>query len=488
MGLSRFRAGTRASLLGVAVCVSSAVSWAESAPRTPTVVSGSGVNESGLYTASGDGAVFELPSRARLTLAPHTTLRVFPVPQALQLAPGAKTTTWSFALQSGRVDVELAKNGHSAVLASVGKLSAVVTAGHVAILADGDVTVANVEGEVRTLLADHWQTVPLGSLATLSRDNPSVAVKPGIPAPVLNGGQRMFFAANDVVAMRGFHWASVPGAEHYELRVRRLADGKVLDQRRATGNELSDAFSPVEPGRYGLTLRAVDARGLQGSWGPEVELRVIGVLLPPGGYSTAQAIFLGTGQQVQFTNTSGLEMTYLGAGRYFPAANGATLYRNTTTVVGFRLPGALDIATARLEPRGVYADVNIGPKRALWPRDAVSIDIQLKSKSGDEIPSFLQVVPKVTLGLEPLDVTFERNGNVLHAVVPPSSTPGPWVVRVDVADQYGVPLGHDFLEIASQPRAKAPAVRIVNSPPTPAAPARAAARPPAADATMASSN
>jgi len=280
---------------------------------------------------------------------------------------------------------------------------------------------------------------------------------------VLNGGQRMFFAPSEAVAMSGFRWAPVPSAAGYELRVRRLGDGQVVEQRVTSQTEFRDGFRPVEPGKYSISLRSLDARGLESNWGPETELRVIGVLLPPGGYSTEQAIFLGTGQQVQFTNTSGLEMTYLGAGRYFPAAHGATLYRNTSTVIGFRLPGALDTATARLEPRSVYADVRIGPKRAVWPQDSVSIDIQLKSRSGVAIPSFLHVVPKVSLGVEPLDVSFEREGNVLHAVVPPSSAPGPWVLRVDVADQFGVPLGHDFLEVAQQPRAKAPGTRVVKA-------------------------
>ncbi len=124
----------------------------------------------------------------------------------------------------------------------------------------------------------------------------------------------------------------------------------------------------------------------RGSWSPESELRVIGVVLPPGSYSTEQAIYLGVGQQVQFTNTAGLEMTYLGAGRYFPAAQGAGLYRGQKTVIGFRMPGVLDTAIARLEPRGIYADVQIGPQRALWPRDPISIDIQIKSQNGGEIP------------------------------------------------------------------------------------------------------
>ena len=479
-----------ACVLGVLVCVSAVEVEAESAPRKPTVVSGSASLSGGVYNASAGGAVIELPSRAKLRVAPGSSLRVFPVPQLLALTPGPRTWTWSFALQSGRVDVELPKAGRNAVLATMGKLSAIVTAGHCAFrLEDGETTVANQEGEVRTLLNDHWQTVPLGWLATLSKEDGTATARPGLPGPSLTSSQRMWFAPSENVAMHGFRWLGVAGAQRYELRVRRLSDGKVIDQRSTTRTELNDGLAPVEPGRYSVALRSVDARGMEGSWSPDMEVRVIGVVLPPGAYSNDAALFLGNGQQVQFTHTDGLEMTYLGAGRYFPAAQGAGLYRGATTVIGFRMPGSLDTAIARLEPRGIYADVRIGPQRAIWPRDPISIDIQLKSKTGSEIPAFVQAVPTVTLGLEPVEVNFVQEGNTLHAVVPPSSKPGPWIVRVDVADQFGVALGHDFLEIASQPRKRPPAVQIVkHDAPAPAVSKVGGARRPAAEPPLASSN
>lgn len=490
MGPSRLRIGYAACVLGALVCASGATAQAEGGPRKPVVVSGNAQNNQGLYTTSDSEAVIELPSRAHLRIAPNSSVRVFPLPQLLALTPGPRTWTWSFALQNGRVDVELPKTGRNAVLASLGKLSAIVTSGHAALrVVDGEATASNQEGEVRTLLNDHWQTVPLGWLATLSKEDANAVAKPGLPGPTLTFGQRMWFAPSESVAMHGYRWLPVPGAARYELRVRHLPDGKVIDLLGTSKTELTQGLKPVEAGRYSLALRSIDARGMEGSWTPEAEVRVIGVVLPPGGYTTEQAIYLGAGQQVQFTNTDGLEMTYLGAGRYFPAAQGAGLYRNQKTVIGFRMPGVLDTAIARLEPRGLYADVHIGPQRALWPRDPISIDIQLKSKTGGEIPSFVQAVPTVTLGTEPVDVSFTQNGNTLHAVVPPSAAPGPWILRVDVADQYGVALGHDFLEIADQPRKKPGAVRIAAPPrPVPVASTRATVVRPAVEPPVASSN
>lgn len=458
MGPVRLRFGYVACVLGALVCASTASVRAEGGPRRTVVVSGNPQIVQGLYTTTASGAVVELPNRARLHLAPNSAVRLFPLAQLLALSPGPRTWTWSLALQSGRVDVELPKAGRNAVLATLGKLSAVVTAGDAALrMQDGEATTVNQEGDVRTLLNDHWQTVPRGWQATLSKDEPNAVAKPGLPGPKFTFGQRMWFAPNERVAMHGYRWQAVTGAVRYDLRLRHLPDGKLIDQRSTTQTELSEPVTPVEPGRYSLALRAVDARGIEGSWTPEQEVRVIGVVLPPGSYVTEKAIYLGAGQQVQFTNTDGLEMTYQGAGRYFPAAQAAGLYRNQRTVIGFRMPGVLDSAFARLEPRGLYADVRIGPQRAMWPRDPISVDIQLKSSTGGEIPSFLQVVPTVTLGLDPVDVNFVQDGNRLHAVIPPSAARGPWILRVDVADQYGVALGHDFLEIADQPLKKAPA-------------------------------
>ena len=137
MGPSRLRVSYVACTLGALLCAAAPSARAESGPRKPVVVSGSATNAGGVISTSVEGAVIELPSRAHLRVAPNSSLRVFPLPQLLALTPGPRTWTWSFALQSGRVDVELPKAGRNAVLATMGKLSAIVTAGHAAFRVDG---------------------------------------------------------------------------------------------------------------------------------------------------------------------------------------------------------------------------------------------------------------------------------------------------------------------------------------------------------------
>ena len=122
-------------------------------------------------------------------------------------------------------------------------------------------------------------------------------------------------------------------------------------------------------------------------------------------------------------------------------------------MVSSRVPGSLFPTSARLRTRDVYARVAIGPSRAVWPKDPIAIEVELKTKGGQGIPDFLELKPEVTLGIEPLEVAFTREGNRLVGMVPPSDRPGPWVLRVEVKDQFGALLGRDFLEIARAPAA-----------------------------------
>ena len=69
------------------------------------------------------------------------------------------------------------------------------------------------------------------------------------------------------------------------------------------------------------------------------------------------------------------------------------------------------------------------------------------------------------LGIEPIEVSFTRDGNRLVGTVPPTAVPGPWVLRVEVKDQFGALLGRDFLEIAKAPAAPAlekPVARVAS--------------------------
>jgi hypothetical protein len=415
-----------------------------------------------IFTAGADGAEYQLPSLARLSLAPGASVHLFPVPQPLQLTPGAKTTTYSVALVGGRVDVTVPSKPKSAVLCTLGKVTAVVGAAQASIVMRGDTsTVANVSGDVRTLVADRWQTLAPGTLSHFGGDRSSEP-EPTLAPPSFKAGQRLWFSPGDPVPIVGFDFSKVARADYTQLRLR-AKDGREQLRRVRNSTHLSEPFTPVLPGAYEVSARSVDDEGIAGPWSAPERVRVVGVSLPPSGYVAGGDIFIGKGQDVHFSNTDGLEMTYEGAGRYVPASQAVSLYRGETTVVSFRVPGSIYPTTARLRPRGLYANVVLGPRRAVWPTDSVQIAVELRNKEGEAIPSGVELKADVKLGIEPIEVEFTRSGNRLIGTVPPSDKQGPWVLRVEIKDQFGSLLGRDFLEIAEAPRApagKAPAARV----------------------------
>lgn len=466
MSLSRSSLRSRALLVAsFALCAACAVSpsSALAAPKTG-VVAGSGASAGGVFTAGPNGAEYALPSQARLSLSPGSAVRLFPNHQELQLAPGAKTTTYSLALIQGRIDITVPAKPRSAVLCTMGKVSAVVSAGQATLVAQGEqTTVASVEGDVRTLAADHWQTLAPGTLSHFNGQHGS-APEPTVSAPTLAPGQRLWFSAGDPVAITGFAFGKVDKAQRYELRLR-AADGNVQVRHVQGRTRLDDPFAPVLPGQYELTARSLDAEGIAGRWSKPEAVRVVGVTLPPGGYAAGGDIYIGKGQEVRFSNTDGLEMTYEGAGRYVPASQAVSLYRGEATMVSFRVPGSLYPTSARLRPRGLFAHVALGPSRAVWPTDPVQIAVELRTKNGESIPQWVELKTEVMLGIEPIEVAFTRDGNRLVGTVPPTDRPGPWVVRVEVKDQFGALLGRDFLEIAKappKPPAKTTSARVAS--------------------------
>jgi hypothetical protein len=452
-----------ASLTGLTLALLCAVSSNDALAAAPRagVVAGSGTSAGGVFTAGPNGAEYQLPSQARLLLAPGAAVRVFPVPQELQLSPGAKTTTHSFALLHGRVDVTVPAKPKSAVLCSIGKLSAVVGTGQVTLLSHGDKsTVASVEGDVRTLLNGRWQTLPPSTVARFGEGRSGVA-EPTVAAPQLAAGQRLWFSPGDPVAISSIGFQTVPSAKSYELRLR-AKDGSGEQRRSVVGaTRLNEPFTPVAPGEYQIAIRSIDAEGIAGAWSANDAVRVVGISLPPGGYASGGDIFIGKSQEVSFSHTEGLEMTYEGAGRYVPASQAVSLYRGELTVVSFRVPGSVYPTTARLIPHNAYAHVAIGPSRAVWPKDPVEIVVELRTRAGQSVPEWLELKPEVKLGIEPIEVNFTRQGSRLVGVVPATAVPGPWVLRVEVKDQFGALLGRDFLEIA-----KAPAVPVIDQPAT----------------------
>lgn len=422
---------------------------ATAAPSVPTVVQGSGETAHGSFTAGPDGAEWQLPSGATLRLTPHSVVRVFSRSQSLDLG-GGKTQVWSLVLTKGRVDIHVPARHTSAVLVSAGRVSAVVTGGRASVVAakQGDVIVANTDAAVRTFAGKRAANVNRGRLHRI-REHAGVTDEPLLASPTGVHARGLWLAPPGEPAwVGGLRWEPVPGAAAYEVELRR--DATVL-AKHVVREPVVERLARLEPGEYDVHVRPVTADGIPGAWSPATPLRVLGVELPPGAYAENGGVYLSGGQKISFSHAQGVEMTYVGAGKYVPANEAVGLHRNQRTIVLLRVPGEDEHAVLRLEPHELSAEVFAGPKNATWPKDPLELTVRLKTRAAAAAQPPVEVVPKVWIGVQELDVAWRRDGNELRATVPPQSGPGPWVVRVEVRNQSGHILGRDFVEVTRDP-------------------------------------
>lgn len=426
---------------------------AQSQPTGPQVVEGGGERDHGFFTAGPDGAVIAMPESARLELEPGASVRVFGSAQRLTMPEKYSVPTWSVAVRAGRVRASVPKPKRVAILLTVSeKFSTVVAHGTgMLLIEDGgsENTAANLRGVSYTIIGGRWQKLDVNEIRSMKAGSPVPITQQTLPPTSVLPGQRLWISPGRAVNVEGIAWQPIDGAVDYTVMLSRSGETEPLTVVTTSEPRLAGPVSTLGPGRYSLVVRANDARGLPGRWSQPIELRVLGVELPEGAYVSGRGIInLGQGQQARFTNAEGLELTYSGARRYVPASSEVPLHQGRRTLVSFRRPGSPDIAMARLEPRNVVADVRISPGTAKWPRDTVEVSVRLKTTNGKNAPpEQLEPRPKVMIGIDPVDVDWHWEGSELKAVIPPSRRKGPWVIRVEVEDQYGLPLGRNVLEV-----------------------------------------
>jgi hypothetical protein len=182
-------------------------------------------------------------------------------------------------------------------------------------------------------------------------------------------------------------------------------------------------------------------------------LRVVAAELPEGAKLVDGTILLRPHQRVALTGTEGVEISYGRAPQFIPAPNSIGLIRGQATLIRLRSAGSTGELQLSLEPRTLHADIQIGPRRARWPNDAISVSVRITDARGRPVAA--DVKPRLHVNVTPLKLEWKRSHNVLSTMVPRPAEPGPWVVRVEVVDDTGAVVGHDFLEVATeQPQAR----------------------------------
>jgi hypothetical protein len=419
----------------------------------PTQIAGQGEWSEGSYKVTSERAEWAFPGGARVVAFPGTVIRVLKISQPLQLKPGQETTAFTIMLKAGRAHVNVPAGSRTAMVVMAPKKTSAIVSGGVSdvVVTESKVMVASHEGETTVAVAaSPFKPLEPGMLRVV--DDAAGEIRPLAGSPGELNGARVQLSFGKPVSLSGLSWDPAPGAASYrvELREKGAAKARTVE---TTGTTLPSDLT-VGPGSYTLRVAAVDPSGLESAKVLEEPLRVISLALPPGGYvDAAGSVRLPTGTKLALSHVEGVELTYGAAGHFMKAPPSLELVRGEPRLVSFKTPGNFDFASLQILPRDARARIEVTPRVPSWPRDRINIRVRLEEANGAPVPTFIQAKPKVIVGLETTPVEFrDAGGGWLNAELPARSGAGPWVVRVEVADQYGIDLGRDFIEVAASPQ------------------------------------
>jgi hypothetical protein len=419
------------------------------APSADRLVEGDASQNGSSMVAGKRGATYELRGGARVWIAEGSEYVFDPSIRLKLRKPGRDTLARSLRLLHGRADVEIPRNlpdPPAVFLRSAGKLAAVAKEGRATFLVSDDhATAASREGEMLVGIGNDWKPLSEGLARTLSPQDPTALPHPLLAAPTALFPHRLVVASASGVGSVDVSWSLLPDAGSYEVTVAAV-DGGTPSSHQLTSD--TKAAVSLSPGAYVVSVAAVDRQGLAGAASRPEAVRVIGIETPEGAeVVSADTVVLGKDQSISLVGAKGLEVAY-GESAEFGAVRGSVaLAHGQPTTARLRLPGSAEEAILHLEPKGLRARVEIGPKLAHWPMDRVTVQIELCDASGRPIPDDVKVDPTVTVNLAPARLTWQRSGRLLRATLPASTEQGPWVIRAEVKDEQGNLIGRNFLEV-----------------------------------------
>lgn len=410
----------------------------------------------GILRTTAESGSYTVAEGVTLRLGVRTEARLFARSQDLPLVRGSVIKTWTVIVLAGTVEAEVPTNLRRAVLIhDPDRRGAICLGGRVIIgTRDGQTSVANAEGSSIAMVKGRLSDLPSGSLLAFEDAESPATRHQLVAARAVTLPSALWLAPNGVAKIEGIRFDRVPGASHYELTIRPAAGAGPI-RRLVTSDAAAGFHLDLAPGRYLASLRTLTVLGMPSAASPDVLLRVVGVSLPEGASVDARGrIQMAESQKLNFTDAEGLMLTSTGSTRSKPATSPVGLFKNQFTAVALHRPGSPDMAVAQLVPRRLSAEVFAGPKFATWPADPIQIAIELHGDLGRE--SLSRLGTKVTLGQELVAVTWREEGGRLIGTVQPQILTAPSVLRVEVTDQQGAPLGRDFVELIASPQKTKP--------------------------------
>lgn len=404
--------------------------------------------------ASSPDQVQELSGGASLRVAPDTQYHVGRAVR-LQIGPEGtgKTLTHPIRLISGRLEIELPASDAPAPLTAVqvrgpNRISALVKGGRAVVVTRGrKVSVAAVEGDLLVATGDTWRNLAPGSVREFAPGSP-----PRDRALLATPNLALFSAValrfDEQKALGTARATEVNTAASYDFEVWKAEGAEHALFRQWTMAESTLQVPALPTGSYAVAVRAVDSSGVPSRQSERLPLHVVGAELPSGAKLSNGEVLLSPEHRIRLSAPKNVELGFGQAPDFFPVPDSVGLNRGKPALVRFRPVGSRAELALALEPQTLRAQIQIGPSRARWPNDEVTVSIRVVDARGRPVRAETPVEPLVHLNVTPVPLKWNRTRDLLTTVVPRPVEPGPYVVRVEIRDDQGMVFGRDFLEVA----------------------------------------
>jgi hypothetical protein len=448
------RAGRALNLALAAVIAASAASATAAGKWGPPEVTAGNVTKlRGSFMTKGEPATLSLPGGGAVVVYADTEASLLTESQGLMLLPGKKTVTYSVILRKGHIDVELPEQNPPAlaVIVSTKADTRIVTlSGKTSIRAEGyNVTAVSYQGLTTVTQGTKLTRLPNKVKRTYQGKSGNVDHDLLAATSYVNG-KRVWLATRGTVKASGYTWAPVAKAVGYKLSLEDKLDGRIITQQRVTEPRFEATNVELGPGQYELKVTAIDRDGFFSPQSGNLNLRVVGVKLPPGAeLQKNDTIALGSNQQISLSHAEGLTLTTADHRGNVPATSAFGLASQERASILIHDPDGADTSTLTLVRREYLVRVWVGPKLVTWPLEPVELRIELMDEQGNRLAPTVEPAARVLLGTDPVEVDWTKGSSTWHARLSPQSGQGPWVVRLEVLDQYGVLIGRDFVEVSS---------------------------------------
>lgn len=412
---------------------------------------------------SGDRPVrLGLRNGAIVVLSPHSNLAVM---GALDVDLGTrdgKSSATSLDLRAGEASLEvpsaaaprsvLLAHDEAYILAMPGASARVRTVGG----RDGGgarFAVVSDAGDVRVATTGAWLKMPVRTALDL---RPKVRLPTPLPLPApptwkIDDGAApqglLAVVTGDAKAQLGVQWTPTPEAHGYMVEIARDgAPREIVARGEVAATVTSFATPPLAAGRYVAQVRSTGLAGFPGSASADRALRVVLVELPPGAVERDGQWSMPLQRPAKLADRTGLELA-LGDKGFLPAPAQFSLRTEEPTLFQLRLRGERRVVAVPVAMRELVAAIELSPKRAVWPTDAIIITVRVRESGRDAIG--LEPKLRVTVGLDEVGVTWHHEGALWQGRLAPRHEYGPCVVRVTASDPWGNEIGRAFIEVES---------------------------------------